>query len=106
MSDYPKPAMFIDGEWIGPEGRETLSVLNPATGEAIAELPLATLDDLDRALDAAQRGFALWRARPADERSRIMKRAADLLRARAEPIARIATTEEGKTLREDRKRGV
>ena len=102
MSDYPKLSMFIDGEWIGPEGRETFPVLNPATGETIADLPLASAADLDRALDAAQRGFAIWRAKAPDERARVMKKAAELLRERADTIARIATTEEGKTLREAR----
>ena len=102
MSDYPDLAMSIDGEWIGVGARRTHKVLNPATGAVLGELPLADAADLDRALDAADRGFKLWRARPADERCRVLKKAADLIRERLERIARIATTEEGKTIHETR----
>ena len=94
--------LFIDGEWIGAEGRETHTVVNPATGEALGELPLATPADLDRALDAAQRGFRIWRATPAAQKAAVLTGAAQLLRERAERIARIATLEEGKTLPEAR----
>ena len=102
MSDYPELSMSIDGEWVGVGHRRVHQVLNPATGGVLGELPLADAADLDRALDAADRGFRLWRARPADERARVLKGAADLMRQRADRIARIATTEEGKTFGEAR----
>ena len=102
MSDYPELTMSIDGEWVGVGHRRTHQVLNPATGGVLGELPLADAADLDRALDAADRGFKLWRARPADERARVLKGAADLIRQRADRIARIATIEEGKTFGEAR----
>ena len=92
--------LFIDGERIGAAGRTTHRVVNPATGETIGELPLATLQDLDRALETAARGYRLWRARSAAERSNVLAGAARLLRERSERIARIATMEEGKTLPE------
>ncbi|HWW65645.1 MAG TPA: NAD-dependent succinate-semialdehyde dehydrogenase [Sphingomonadaceae bacterium] len=92
--------LFIDGEWIGAEGRETHKVVNPATGETLGELPLATAADLDRALDAAARGYRIWRAKSADERGAVLAGAARLLRERADRIATIATMEEGKTLPE------
>jgi len=92
--------LFIDGEWIGVEGRETHKVVNPATGETLGELPLATAADLDRALDAAARGYRIWRAKSADERGAVLAGAARLLRERADRIATIATMEEGKTLPE------
>ncbi len=102
MNDYPELAMHIDGEWVGVGHRRTHQVLCPATGGVLGELPLADAADLDRALDAAARGFKLWRARPADEKARVLKGAADLMRQRADRIARIATTEEGKTFGEAR----
>ena len=102
MSDYPQLAMYIDGEWVGVGHRRTHQVLNPATGGVLGELPLADVADLDRALDAADRGFKLWRTKTADERCRVLKGAADLMRQRLEQIARIATSEEGKTLGETR----
>jgi succinate-semialdehyde dehydrogenase/glutarate-semialdehyde dehydrogenase len=99
---YSELKLFIDGEWIGAEGRETHKVVNPATGETLAELPLATAADLDRALDAAARGYKLWRATPADQKAAVLSGAARLLRERIDHIARIATLEEGKTLAEAR----
>ncbi len=102
MTDYPKPAMHIDGEWVGVGSRRTHTVVNPATGQALADLPLADAADLDRALDAADRGFKLWKKAPADERARVLKKAADLIRQRADDIARVATIEQGKTFGEAR----
>jgi succinate-semialdehyde dehydrogenase / glutarate-semialdehyde dehydrogenase len=102
MAEYPQLKMHIDGEWIGPEGRETHKVVNPATGAVLGALPLATKADLDRALAAAEQGFKLWRSTTADERASVMRKAAALIRERLERIARIATMEEGKTLAEMR----
>ena len=93
---------FIDGERIGSTGRAVHRVMNPATGETLGELPLATPGDLDRALDTAARGYRHWRARSAAERGNVLAGAARLLRERADRIARIATLEEGKTLAEAR----
>jgi succinate-semialdehyde dehydrogenase/glutarate-semialdehyde dehydrogenase len=99
---YTDLKLFIGGEWLTGGGRRTRSVINPATGEAIGDLPLASDADLDRALEAAQRSFPLWRAKAPHERGRILRRAADLLRERTEMIARLATQEEGKTIAETR----
>ena len=92
--------LFIDGEWLGAEGRTTEDVLNPATGEAIAALPHATKADLDRASAAAERAFAEWRKVPAFDRAKLIRKAADLLRERANGIARRMTLEQGKPLAE------
>ena len=93
-------ALHIDGERLGSSGRSTHTVVNPATGEPLGQLPLATPADLDRALDAAARGFRIWRAKTADERGNVLAGAARLLRERIEKIATIATMEEGKPLAE------
>lgn len=93
-------SLFIDGERLGTEGRSTHTVVNPATGQPLGQLPLATAEDLDRALEAAAKGYRIWRARTADERGNVLAGAARLLRERAERIATIATLEEGKTLGE------
>ncbi len=94
--DYPELKLLIGGEWRGKEGRETVPVINPATEEVLGELPLATPRDLDDALAEAEKGFQVWRAVSPPERSKVLRRAAALLRERAGPIARIATMEEGK----------
>ena len=100
--DYPALVLHIDGEWISRGNRAVHNVINPATGEVLAELPLADESDLDRALDAAERGFAQWRRAEASVRAQVLKGAAQLIRERADHIARVATLEEGKTFGEAR----
>ena len=101
-STYAELSLFIGGEWLSGDGRKTSPVINPATEEVIGNLPHASKADLDRALSEADRGFKLWRAIFPDQRGKILKRAADLMRERAEEIARIATTESGKSIHETR----
>jgi succinate-semialdehyde dehydrogenase / glutarate-semialdehyde dehydrogenase len=101
-ASYPELKLFIGGEWLGGGGRTLQPVINPATGETLGELPHATPADLDRALDAAAKSFPKWRAMAPNERGKILRKAADLMRERTEHIARIATREEGKTLAEAR----
>ncbi len=99
---YANLALYIDGEWIAGGGRESEQVINPATEKPLATLTHASTADLDRALEAAQRGYRLWRATAPYERARIMRKAADLIRERLEPIARILTLEQGKIIAEAR----
>lgn len=99
---YPDLGLYIDGEWLDAGARRLHQVINPATGAVIGELPLADAPDLDRALQAAERGFRAWRQATADERAAVLRKAAGLIRQRLEHIARIATLEEGKTLPETR----
>ena len=80
--------LFINGSWRIGEGRDASGVINPATGETIAELPLATAADLDEALASADKGFQTWRRTPAIERAKTLRRAAALMRERAEAIAK------------------
>ena len=94
--------LFIDGSWRTGEGRDEFTVVNPATGGGIGQLPLATAADLDEALAAAERAFPKWRATDADARGAILRKAASLLRERAEEIARLMTQEQGKPLAESR----
>ena len=100
MTEYPRPAMYIDGDWTQSSADTTQPVLNPATGQEIGAVPLAGPDDLDRALAAADRGWRAWRDTAVDKRSAILRRAAALIRERADTIGRIMTTEEGKPLAE------
>ena len=99
---YTDLALFIDGKWLNGAGRKGEDVFNPATGKVLAQLPHASKADLDGALDAATKGFATWKAMPAYDRSKIMRKAADLLRERAEHVARVQTLEQGKVFGESR----
>jgi succinate-semialdehyde dehydrogenase/glutarate-semialdehyde dehydrogenase len=96
MTQYPSLHMIIDGEKVSGGGRRTFDVVNPVTGETLAELPLADPADLDRALDVAKKGFAIWRHSTPQERASVLQGAARLMVERADDLARIATMEEGK----------
>lgn len=102
MTSYPTLHMIIDGEAVSGGSRRTQTIVNPATGESLGELPLADISDLDRALETAQRGFIRWRDSTAQERAAVLSGAARLLMERQETLARIATMEQGKTLAETR----
>jgi len=101
--DYPAPALFIDGTWIASASAGSRPVINPADGTPLAALPLAGEAELEAAVAAAQRGFAVWRARSAHARFECITRATRLLRERADAIARIMTLEQGKPLAESRR---
>jgi succinate-semialdehyde dehydrogenase / glutarate-semialdehyde dehydrogenase len=103
MTDYAADLrLFIDGAWHAGEGRDAMPVLNPASGQAMAQLPVATAADLDAALAAAEQGFKVWRATDVAARGAVLRKAAALLRERAEGIAIILTMEQGKPLAEAR----
>jgi succinate-semialdehyde dehydrogenase / glutarate-semialdehyde dehydrogenase len=97
---YPDVLLFIDGVWTKAAAGRSLPVVNPATGEVIGSVAHAERDDLDRALAAAEQGFAQWRKVSAFDRSKLMRKAADLLRQRADAIAPLMTLEQGKPLPE------
>lgn len=99
---YPDIQLLIDNQWVDAASGKKLDVVNPATGGRIGSVAHAGTADLDRALAAAQRGFAAWRNVPANERAAQMRRAAGLLRERADEIARLLTQEQGKPLAEAR----
>lgn len=99
-ASYDPLYLFIDGEWIPADDRDTAPVINPATQRELGRVPLARVADLDRALTAAQRAFEIWRNTVPAERARILKRAADLMRERSDHIATLMTLEEGKPLAE------
>jgi succinate-semialdehyde dehydrogenase/glutarate-semialdehyde dehydrogenase len=98
---YPNVSLFIDGAWCEGQGA-ALPVLNPASGEPIGNVAQAMPADLERALAAAERGFALWRHTSAFERARILRRTAALLRERSELVSRLMTLEQGKVIAESR----
>lgn len=97
---YPNVELFIDGQWTGAVSGRTLPVPNPATGEVIGSVAHAGIADLDVALAAAAKGFAVWRVIPAFERAAIFVKAAALLRQRANDIGRLMVLEQGKTVPE------
>lgn len=104
---YPAPypariQLLILNTWQDAASGQTLPVRNPATGDVLGQVAHAGIADLDRALAAAQQGFDVWRNTSAHERQAVLRRAAVLLRERADSIATLLTMEQGKPLAEAR----
>ena len=97
---YQDTPLFIAGTWRAARSGRTDPVLNPATEEVIGQVAHASKADLDEALEAAEKGFATWRKVSAFDRSKLMRKAADILRSRVEETARLMTLEQGKPLAE------
>ncbi len=97
---YPNTRLFINGQWQDAADGRTLAVHNPATGTEIGRVAHAGKADLDAALAAAQKGFETWRDMTPAERSKIMRKAAGLMRERAGDIAKVLTQEQGKPVAE------
>ncbi len=93
---------YIDGQWVEPTGTSGQDVVNPATNAVIGRLGHASREDLDRALAAADRGFRAWRSVAPFDRAKVLRKAADLVRARADEIGRLLTLEQGKIFAEAR----
>lgn len=99
---YPDTQLFIDGTWRPAQDGRSLAVLNPATGAEIGRVAHAGIADLDEALAAADRAFAEWKRSSPLHRSDLMRKAAALLRERAEAIAALMVAEQGKPLAQAR----
>ena len=93
---------FIGGKWIPSQAAAFVNVHNPALGKVIARTPLSTRADLDGAVQAAAKAFPTWRDTPVVLRARSMFKLVHLLEQHFDEIARIVTTEHGKTLDEAR----
>jgi malonate-semialdehyde dehydrogenase (acetylating)/methylmalonate-semialdehyde dehydrogenase len=91
---------FINGKWIEANSSRYEEVMNPATGEVIAKVPLSNREDLDQAVDAAQQAFCTWKKTPVPRRARILFRYQQLLVDHWEELARLVTIENGKSYEE------
>jgi succinate-semialdehyde dehydrogenase/glutarate-semialdehyde dehydrogenase len=91
---------FVDGEWVDGDSAETFAVVNPATGETIADVPRLGAEETRRAIEAAHRALPDWRSRPAKERARTLRRLADLMMEHEDGLAALMVTEQGKPLAE------
>ncbi|MCR5884097.1 NAD-dependent succinate-semialdehyde dehydrogenase [Rhizobacter sp. J219] len=99
---YTDVSLFIDGEWTAGTSGKSEPILNPATGQVLARLHHAGVAELDRALAAADKGFKTWKAVSPYERYKVLRKAANLMRERADEIAPLMTLEQGKPLAEAR----
>jgi len=97
---YPDTQLFLNGEWRDSLSKETLEIINPATEEVIGKVSHARKEDLDLALKGAENAFNEWKHVSAYDRSKILRKAADIVRSRADKIAILMTLEQGKPLAE------
>lgn len=89
---------YINGQFVESSHGDTITVINPSTGEAISTIPNSTAAEVDAAIDAAEAAQPAWGALPAIERAKHLHVLADKLREKVEPLARCITEEQGKTL--------
>jgi len=89
---------FVDGEFVRAHGTDRIGVTNPSTGAPIGSVPDSDAVDVDRAVAAAEAAQPGWARRPAVQRAAVLHRLAAELRRHVEPIARVITEEQGKTL--------
>ncbi len=87
---------FIGGEWVESSGGETMEVLNPATGEVIAEVPRGTAEDVERAVEAARNAWTEWRSKTPKDRMELLLGLADVIDENAEELARLESQNVGK----------
>ncbi|HEY7731045.1 MAG TPA: NAD-dependent succinate-semialdehyde dehydrogenase [Gaiellaceae bacterium] len=91
---------YVDGAWVDADSGATFPVVNPATGDVVADVPRMGAAETRRALAAAERALPAWRGRTAKERARVLRRLADLMVDRADELAALLVTEQGKPLAE------
>src|SRR3954470_6427724 len=93
---------FIGGRWVKARTADFFEVHNPALGEVIGRTPLSTAADVDAAVQTAAEAFPAWRDTPVNSRAQVLYRVKQLMEQNFEEMARIVTTEHGKTLDEAR----
>src|ERR1041384_4867140 len=92
--------MYIDGQWCAAQDGKTVGVINPATEDVIVEMAFGSRADVKRAIESAGKAMPAWMKLTPYDRAKVLKKTADLMRARADAIARTLTMEQGKPLAE------
>ncbi|RRV40066.1 betaine-aldehyde dehydrogenase [Pseudomonas sp. o96-267] len=102
MPHFAEQQLYIGGQYVAASSGETFDSINPATGEVLAEVQRASQADVDRAVASAAEGQKVWAAMTAMQRSRILRKAVDILRERNDELAELETLDTGKPLSETR----
>ena len=89
---------FIGGEWVESSSGETMEVLNPATGEVIAEVPRGTAEDVERAVEAAKKAWSEWKLKTPKDRMELLLKLADAIDDNAEELTRLESLNVGKPM--------
>ena len=91
--------LYIDGKWQSPVDGQRIEDFNPATGELSATIPRASSEDLEKAIEAAKRGLAVWRDTHPAERGRVLNRMAREIRARSDELVHLETLDTGGSIK-------
>ncbi|MBV9087340.1 MAG: CoA-acylating methylmalonate-semialdehyde dehydrogenase, partial [Acidobacteriaceae bacterium] len=102
QSETKQVANYIGGQWRGASAREHLDVINPANNEVLAQVPVSTREEVAAAISAAEAAFPEWRRTPPEDRIQYLFKLKQLLEEHIEELARLTTSENGKTLAESR----
>ncbi|KAB0547705.1 betaine-aldehyde dehydrogenase [Pseudomonas argentinensis] len=102
MARFADQQLYIGGQYVDASSGATFQSINPATGEVLANVQRASQDDVERAVASAERGQKVWTAMTAMQRSRILRKAVDILRERNDELAELETLDTGKPLSETR----
>ncbi|MGX5804387.1 NAD-dependent succinate-semialdehyde dehydrogenase [Bradyrhizobium sp. Arg314] len=97
-AEYPDTKLYIGGRW--QSGRDEIEIVAPATGDVVGRCAVAGTAELNEAVAAVQSGFRIWAATPAHERAVILRRAAEILDARAQSVGGHISIEQGKPMQE------
>ena len=98
---YKEPCkLYIDGKYVDASSGQTFDSINPATGTVLAQVQIATQKDIERAVNSAQQGQRIWAGYTAMERSRVLRKAVDILRERNQQLAHLETLDTGKAYSE------
>ncbi|CAM2833338.1 aldehyde dehydrogenase family protein [Vibrio ordalii] len=100
MAFFPEQLLYIGGRYVQASSANTFDTINPANGEVLARVQHASKEDVDRAVQSSVEGQRIWAAMSPMERSRILRRAVDLLRERNDQLAELETLDTGKALSE------
>lgn len=98
MSRMAEQQLYIHGGYTSATSGRTFETINPANGNVLATVQAAGREDVDRAVKSAQQGQKIWAAMTAMERSRILRRAVDILRERNDELAKLETLDTGKSV--------
>ena len=102
MARFELQKLYIDGRYVDASRDDTFEAINPANGEVLAQIQAATREDVERAVVSAENGQKVWSAMTAMQRSRILRRAVDILRKRNDELADLETLDTGKPISETR----
>ena len=102
MARFELQKLYIDGGYTDAGSDATFDAINPANGEVLAQVQRATKEDVERAVVSAEKGQKIWAAMTSMERSRILRRAVEILRERNDELAALETLDTGKSYSETR----